>query len=96
MKAIQNIFDQRPSVTNNNNEYKVINVKKLVDEGFLILARGIYNLYQVKQIQVNGPKSGLVYSGQVDDDDEPNGIGRYVQKDGTIFEGQMVMNPTVL
>ena len=38
----------------------------------------------------------MVYWGQVDEDEEPNGVGRLLKKDGSIFEGYMIINPTVL
>lgn len=33
---------------------------------------------------------GSFYIGQIDKHNSPNGIGRYIQQDGSIFEGQFV------
>lgn len=59
----------------------------MIQGGFLVISRGISDIYQVKKVDLDNSKT--FYMGQVDDDDEPNGIGRLVHSDGSIWEGQL-------
>lgn len=67
----------------------VMDVKKLVSSGFLTISRGLFQLYQVGECVLDNGASHFI--GQVDEDGEPNGIGRLIYKDGPIIEGQIFM-----
>lgn len=48
-------------------------------------------MHQIQEIALENDGAAL-YLGQVDEDNEPNGIGRLISPDGSITEGQLTMD----